>query len=555
MRTRNWLKFVFVIALISGVCQGTVPSPAFASSLPADISVRLVSPGTGLAFNPNLPFTVTLDILGGAALTSNTCDSPEMQKVHFGALESDASGVGAMLSWGLEGNSTYQVDSPLWGWSAKIISGGLECSYDFIHPYVTGVTNWHSEWGSWNWASSSQASWFPDAKSGEIGKPAKVDIAWSVGGIVTHKLFQVTSSGDSNVEIIGLTRGQTIDFASSFKVQGILSDKIPFKGFSVSLDNASMNQYLLKCENPSKLSDKAGISTFSENCVIKLPGGFYTENQSSLVVTPTMVADKTIVGNSVAVNVGKQGVPLLQLKSYDDGHILSQASLIGVNPKTPWALPASFHLEGVACANEVSDSVSGQGRECDAGKNGMPISNIELNVCTAPVGDNSFDSPLTVKSCTTVTTESDGTFKFNKAISAVGSDGLLAWSVDGFYQGLLLTNLGNNLIQGHSASGNIFLPGKPAIPLTASQIASQNKALYNFGIKMLNSYSTAQLKFLGFKRFYLPGKSYLTTSSAQDFCAQLPTVIPGLAQQVGMPANSNFVLGCATAASKIKIFK
>jgi hypothetical protein len=310
----------------------------------------------------------------------------------------------------------------------------------------------------------------------------------------------------------------------------------------------------LHCDSPIKNSDLDGIAAYSENCILKLPGGAYTESQSSLVVTPYLVADSTLVGNPISVNVGKQGIPLLQLKSKEGSNTNEYASLKSMNSKSPWTTPASLHIEGSVCGNAVSSDLAGVGHECDVNRGGTPLGNLELKLCTAPTNAGDFESTRTIKSCSTTLTGSDGKFQFDSVVSKVGSDGGLKWAVDGNFQGLSLRNPRMDSSISHAFVSVTFLPSKPIPPLTPAQIASNKKALYNYGAKLIGAYTKTQLTSIGFLGFFLPGKNYLSRTSAQDFCSQLPTVIVGLAQQVGMPANSNFIAGCTAAAVKIHVF-
>jgi hypothetical protein len=253
--------------------------------------------------------------------------------------------------------------------------------------------------------------------------------------------------------------------------------------------------------------------------------------------------------------VGKQGIPLLQLKAKEGSNTNEYATLKSVNSKSPWTTPATLHIEGSVCGNAVSSDLSGVGHECDVNEGVTPLGNLELKLCSAPTSAGDFESTRTIKSCSTTRTSSDGKFLFDSVVAKVGSDGGLNWAIDGNFKGLSRRNSKMDSLMSHAFVGVTFLPSKPIPPLTAAQIANSKKALYNYGSKLISTYTKTQLTSIGFLGFFLPGKSYLSSASAQDFCSQLPTVIVGLAQQVGMPANSNFISGCTAAAVKIRIFK
>ena len=79
------------------------------------------------------------------------------------------------------------------------------------------------------------------------------------------------------------------------------------------------------------------------------------------------------------------------------------------------------------------------------------------------------------------------------------------------------------------------------------------KSQYAYGVNFVSKLSSSQLYDLGIWKFPSPGKSFLNDSQARDWCSQMPTVVIGLGNVVGFPANSNFLDGCSAAAKKIRL--
>lgn len=522
-----------------------VPKASAVNNTLSSMTVSLVSPMSGTTINPDVPFTITMDLLGGPASSANSCDDPSLSGFKFGAQEFDTNNVGQALIWGMTNNSNYSTGQSLWDWTPKIITGGIECSF-LIENNATRPSTLSASWGSSS-NTNLNATWFGSSHNEQFGTPTRVDIAWDIGAGVVHHVFQASSGGSPSLSINGLVRGQVVNYSTTFQVVATLSDALPFVSINVSMEAPklqSTGEQTLFCgfydpntltwdTSAQKTGDTNGIVTYTENCKVILPGGQATITTPSFAINTSLSTNLIVAGPSVIANVGKQGRPVIEVVTLDkfgDHGIYSS-----LNAKKPWSTPASLKLEGVACmTSEGSCSSSALD----------PISNFPLQICV-----NS--------KCSISTTNADGTFSFSQNFTSKAVN----WSITGFYQEepiedangfyVQLGQSGSEVNQG--PSGSLQLPIQPPTPLTAAQKKANNQALYEYGVKIMGSFTSSYLVRIGFLTFFLPGHNALTKAYAQDFCRQLPRVVPGLSNQIGSVPDLNFVSGCASVAVKIKL--
>jgi hypothetical protein len=539
------MRKTWIVPLVVAICIFPgVPKTSATDNTLSNMTVSLVSPTSGTTINPDVPFTITLDLLGGPASSANSCEDPSLTGFQFGAQEFDSNNVGQALDLITLGGTHYSTGTALWGWTPKIITGGIECSLLIEHNERARL--------SASWVPAWDNTWFGNSQNGQFGTPTRVDIAWDIGAGVEHHVFQATSVGSPSLSIKGLARGQVVNYSTSFQVVATLSDALPFQGIGVSMEAPTLHsteEQTLFCGvyNPKsqtwdteaqKTGDTNGIVTYTEQCEVILPGGDATIATPSFAINTSIYTINTfteVAGPSVIANVGKQGRPIIEMvtrnKSGEPDGIYSS-----LDTKNPWSTPASLKLEGVACMTSKSDCSSSQ---LD------PISNFPLQICV-----NS--------KCSTSTTNAAGAFSFSQIFTSK----TVNWSITGFYQeepiedaNLFYVQLGshNNDPINQGPSGSLQLPIQPPTPLNAAQQKANNQAYYEYGVKIMSSFTSSYLVQIGFLKFFLPGHKALTNAYAQDFCRQLPGVVPGLRNQIGSIPDTNFVNGCASVALKIKL--
>ena len=283
------------------------------------VQVTLISPKQGVAINPDLPFVITLAITGGNAATANTCHdygNPSLLgNLTFGAQAVDVNNLGKQLSWGIPGNDYRRTNGGLVGWSARIIPNGIECSIGVVKgiPGAIGVAAFQQGLSDadYAWFGTKQSNWSGDVTN--FGAYSYIDFAWNLNGVITHNKFQANSKGKPTVSIVGLQRGQIIDYEAFFQVIGTMSSDLSLESLNAYVVD-SVGASLVKCEPVSiisKVDNGDGTTTYISNCRI-----FFTESttrEASLSIRPSMrtsVETAVVTQNQiVAINIGKQGVP------------------------------------------------------------------------------------------------------------------------------------------------------------------------------------------------------------------------------------------------------
>jgi hypothetical protein len=505
-------------------------------------SVNLISPAKGSILNPLLPFTITLDLLGGAATQANTCTDGKLADFQFAVELIDVHNFGAALG--------VSSGSNLDGWNQKIIQGGIECSFQ-VNP--NGQADWNeniSELDS-SWFGVTKSDWSPNQTS-SYGPAKNLVIAWKLNGNIVQNSFGLTSKGSPKIALVGLTRGQVVDYSTHFQVQATLDSSIKVDHLWASLDLTPnwRDPYSLNCSNdtdPLK-SVQGDLTTYTSNCTLELR--YFDSYPASLIVTPFLSLNSLIKvpdGASVTVNVGKIGYPEFEISPnpIEENSSSSQnygdkagESLISQTPKKPWMAPATFNLNGRACV------VKQKGQLCDFPFQSQPISGADVKICVNG-------------SCQSVQTQADGTFNLTKLVQVTS----VKWSASVTYSGSPLPNWDDQQnpdgtsSQEFSVSDTVSLPPQPAPPLTKAQVKAAQQAMFNLGVSVMKSLTSNQLIQFGFLKFFLPGHRTITNSYAQDFCRQLPKVLPNLMQRVGFDNNAdfNYVAGCASIATTIKL--
>ncbi len=498
-------------------------------------SIVLKAPKVGATLNPYFPFTITLDLLGGAANTANTCDEGDLSQIQFAAGLLNGSNLGLSLN-----PSKYAEGRNLQGWIPKIISGGIECSFQ-VNPTDQGYISWSSDLGL------ADTSWFGSlpttytATTSNFGEPKKLDIAWMFNGTVAHHIIQPTKKGTPTLSIEGLTRGQMIDYSASFKVVATMDSTFSVGDLSATSNFSSRDITCANSQKPNKVISN-GIATYTSECQLNLVNA---ENYPpTLIVTPYIQMFPKAVqpeGQSVTIDTGLTGV--LEFETFVEsspGSTFSNegGTLKSNNPSKPWATPATFQLSGAACIASVI------GKRCsEAGS--KPLPGASVGICVN-------------KKCTTVDVQNSGKFTYTQTVSSSS----VTWTAVAFYKDKPIRNCNYIGISDGSpdyadlysiTSDSLVLPSAPAPALSATQVKANNQASFNYGVKLMGSLTSVQLARMGFLAFYLPGHKTLTPTYASDFCSKLPRVIPGLANQVGAYPNAYFIKGCASIAVKIKL--
>lgn len=521
MQTLNQRSRVTValITLLSTFVFNLSLSPAQANT---GVQVTLISPKQGVAVNPDLPFVITLAITGGSAATANTCheynNPSHLGNLTFGAQAVDVNNLGKQLTWGIPGNDYRRTDGGLVGWSARIIPNGIECSMGVVKAisgssgvggFQQGLTD-----ADYAWFGTKQSNW--SGSDTNFGAYSYVDFAWKLNGVITHNKFQATSKGMPTVSILGLQRGQVIDYEATFQVVGTMSSSLILQSLYVAVDGSGVERYV-DCESGAAILKKDngdGTTTYSTKCTFLFVNE--TIDKASLRVSPVMRSNvdlgETPASQTVTINVGKQGEPTCINENRRVEAVTTAANaLIITDEKDISALTTAAAAVKIRANLQADLEVLKKVRQ-------------ELK-----------SAEMQISSC-----------KQNQEKNLVLLEDLVTKMSN-------LESKVTNFINNPAAQLAAVKAQQEAQKIAAAQSAAMKKKLYNIGYSLVFGWSDYQLRQASILKFLLPGKKYLTTTYARDWCSQLPKVVIGLSNQVGFPPNSNYVSGCAAAAVKIRL--
>ena len=521
-RHKRKLGIFTSLLLTVGTLVGLTGSSANANTGPT--SVTLVSPKPGTVINPDLPFVISLAITGGSAATAKKCFDWDNRDVFgdlsFGAQIIDVNNFGKTLAWG--GNGTiFKTDGELYDWSPKIIPNGIQCSLGVID--TTGSSYWPAFFDFYrdslsDRTDSTNQEWFGTKSSlgiefGEdLARYAFFDIAWKLNGKVTKVRFPATNLGTPEVSLVGLERGQTIDYEANFQVKATIAKSLENGDFSISFNDG---QDASRCEELStaqRIDNKDGTLTFIRDCVISLVDS--ETSAESFEVVPyisTSLGSYYDDSKGVIVNVGKQGVPpcvrQTEANSSTLGTLLKNLQKAGRQFRT--ATTASAARTILADVQKISQGASQLAKTSDEMKP-------EIALC--------LEQKLSL------------------------AENLVSLSID--------INRVSKSIQDFINSPAAQAKAKAQAEANRQKVVAQQRAyekgMYDFGFKFIRSLTASDLNSLSLWKFLEPGRSTLSRPLAEDWCRQLPTVVPGLPNRVGLPAHPNYVKGCADAAMKIR---
>ena len=482
------------------------------------ISVVLISPKPGSQVNPDLPFVITLAITGGGAASANNCfdynNLALFGDLTFGAQAVDAKNLGKQLVWGVPNSDYRRTNGPLVGWSARIIPNGIECSIEVGGR--NGLANFQEGLNSEDeaWFGTKQSNW--SGSTTNFGAYSYVDLAWKYKGVITHNKFQATSKGTPTVSLVGLQRGQTIDYEATFQVVGTMSSDLTLSSISASVDGSGVEKFL-NCDKGSKivqLNNGDGTTTYKTNCTFLFTD--FTTNKTSLSVSPHLRWTLNVAfgqnGEIVTVNVGKQGQPACSGKNKTSEDVIAEGTRQLKTYEKAFAV--TYTSLGASAIDVALPKII---ETLDKEYQALKVAEMQVISCNEARDKN-----------------------------------LLALS--GIMTNLeILATKVKNFINDSAAQQAALKAKQEADAKAAAEQLALKKKMYDYGYSMVSSWSNYQLAKVSIQKFLLPGKKYLSAAYARDWCSQLPKIVIGLSNKVGFPANPNYISGCAAAAIKIKL--
>ena len=484
-------------------------SPAIPAQA-SEMTAQLLSPKIGTPINPDFPFQISLRITGGAAATATTCDQIDFE---FGAQLIDAKNHGKALHWYVSNVGGRTTGDELYYWNTKIVSQGVECTvivggqtgqYSTSASFSEGLTTKDTEWfgtESSNWSGNTT----------NFGPAIKMDIAWNINNFIHHNIFEITYKGSPKVELKNLERGQTVDYQFGFQVVANLLSTQEISGIGANSD-LGMTSDIVNCAGDAltnKLDLPDGTTTYTETCEINLLESdlnSFSAGISGYVSTDNLYAQT----NPVAINIGKQGTPPC-VSTFEELYTsLGEVRDLLLNHQSNWSL-----ITTAKAAKTIKDSLVKIQKSLEEINKSSDSVIIEASICR------------------------DQQKNLTESANALAKSNLD------------FTQVVQKFINSPAEQAKAVAKVKANAKKVASEKAAYAKNMYNFGNKLVNSWSASELKQTYVWRFVSPGKTMLSTSQAKDWCAQLPLIVVGLPNLVGFPANVNFVNGCANAATKI----
>ena len=434
-RKRNWsfaarqLPILLSFLLLTSFFQFPQANAA------ADFEVSLISPSAGSSINPNLPFTVTIRLTGGSAANTSHCDDPDLQELLLGGQLIDSSNLAQTLLLGRFGRTGDSLSDE---WSTKLLSNGLECSIKVGvegSAFSDGFNQNDSEWFSTN-----ETNW--SGNDTNFGDPIKFDFAWKLGArAIQHHVFNIATSGTPKISVIGLQRGDVIDFVKKFQIQAQVDSGLEFRDFKayyvlgIITVNSNSEDILYCDENRVSKKDSGSFTTYTEDCYLYLNSGWF-DGVDNFDIYASLKANSEYKSAPVTLVTGKMGTAGVSI--YD-----AVPKYSGINSKKPWLPPGRFELSGKVSLQCDSGSCSDQNN----------FEDFQLTICANGV-------------CKDSNAGSDGSYSYSEEFK----DLEVTWSVNAMFKGVPVGTL----------NASSALP-KPPAPKTALRVSISNPASMNWG--------------------------------------------------------------------------
>jgi hypothetical protein len=445
----------WIIPILVSIAIPTIaPSTALAAGA---FQVDLISPAQGSRINPDLPFTITLNLTGGLAANANHCDDSVLDSFTFGVELIGDQNLAKALGWG-DSNQGYETTAGTLNsaWTTKLLPNGVQCSL----AIGEGKATFHEGLSEkdYEWFGTKQTTWSGNVSN--FKNPVSMDIAWAFPNeSVQHHLYSATQDGNPKISIVGLNRADVINYEKSFQVVATMSKSLAFDRLYAYQNVTPQDDRVLPCDTRSTTKTvTADLATYTTTCYLRLWSYFDSGDIATLDVHTYLAADKNYEGPSVSVSIGKPGIPRIEVIRPSDSQVGSP-DFVSTDSKKPWQPPALFSIKGKACA--TSDL------SCSGSLDILP--GLPIKLCL-----NS--------SCVDLVTDTKGLFSFSQTLKTSVAN----WNIEASYNGIPLTeetlNPETSFGRALAASGSSSLPSAPLkVATTTLRVSIANPASVKWG--------------------------------------------------------------------------
>jgi hypothetical protein len=371
------LSFIFLGSFLSS-------APAHADNVKVSI-VGAIPTSTHLL---NSTGSLTIQFSGGSASNYTSCndDSGSSPQGNIVVYIQDAQKHTNILG------NTGAPDDFFSEWKlSKVLADGIQCTIDLDKYYV----NFRTTGSSSSALGSAIGPEYDRQDPTIISAPTTLTVAWrwssaSIGDW-QKTTVPVVLAPQASTEILGITRGQSIDFGIDFtQIQSIPKSDTSWSG-QLRMDADTGR---LVCDPYSQVSSDAQFIKSQRTCHLV----FLDKSSSSSVPTITPViaygSDTQKILNPIPLNIGKSGRAVVKVES---ASISADASSVILSGRAYWASK-------------------------DTSVNLQPVANMALKAC--------FEGGTT-NYCKSLSTDADGTFSVTEKVP----NNQLSVCVSGSYHG------------------------------------------------------------------------------------------------------------------------
>lgn len=299
------IRSLFPAFLSALLISAALPTPINAAAPSDTPKVTIVSPSQTQEITPDAPFNIVFNLTGGWASNASTCAPKDLNRTGFvfALAQFDRDGNSNALFWG---GYTYKTLDNVRSLTSKVLSNGIQCTLRILE---SNESYWVSDWRRSDYTSITRDILGIDPKEGEmIGDITSIAFGlapWEDPKSSQLFEFKAGPAGSPKLEILGLTRGEDIDFGKKFQVRVVVGkdNKLQEKPYITGADGS-------ECGKLSPQATTGTYNTYISECVLRSDSPTLARDVQAYIYT----ADgRLFKSNSVAVNFTNSGIPKLTL--------------------------------------------------------------------------------------------------------------------------------------------------------------------------------------------------------------------------------------------------
>lgn len=301
MKIQN-LLWVSASALLINAILPTTSLAVAPSDTP---KVTIISPSATKEITPDAPFEIVFNLTGGWATNTSTCAPKDLNRTGFvfALAQFDKDGNSNALFWG---GYTYKTLGNVRTLTSKVLTNGVQCTLRILE---TNENTWESDWLRSDYTHTTREILgiepVEGQKAGEITRIVFGLAPWEDPQSSQLFEFRTGPAGSPKLEILGLSRGEEIDFGKKFQVRVVVGkeNKLQEK-LNVSGADGS------ECGKLSLLTTSSTHNTYISECVLRSDSPNLAREVQAYIYT---VDGRLFRSNSVTVNFINSGIPKLEV--------------------------------------------------------------------------------------------------------------------------------------------------------------------------------------------------------------------------------------------------